>query len=96
MVAIHIWLGLSASSSLTVLLTLGGSLFGTIVTVLLPVMFYNKAWSSSGSFPSIYSHRSYIIVLNYFVLVLGTIVGAIGFWGALKQVMGTMDSATAK
>lgn len=81
-VAILIFLSLSASSSMTVLLTLGGSLFGTIVTILLPVMFYNKAWSQS-SYPSIYSHRSYLIIVNYFVLVLGTIVGAIGFWGAL-------------
>ena len=81
-VAIIIFLALSASSSMTVLLTLGGSLFGTIVTIFLPVMFYNKAWYQT-SYPSMHSHRKYIIYLNYFVLFFGTIIGAIGFWGAL-------------
>ena len=89
-VAIIILLAISASNSMTVLLTLGGSLFGTIVTILLPVMFYNKAWYQE-SYPSIYQHRHYIIIANYAVLILGIVVGAIGFWGALQQVIGTFN-----
>ena len=30
--------------SITVLLTLGGSLLGTVVTIIIPVMFYNRAY----------------------------------------------------
>ena len=79
--------------SINLILQISGSISGTIITVIMPVLFYNRAYTDSdknmmrdlGS-PGT-DKRSKVKMFNLLVLAVGCWVGAIGFYIAGKEVM---------
>lgn len=59
--------------NINILLQVSGSISGTIITVIMPVVFYNKAYSET-------NERSGIQMFNNLILIIGCLVGLIGFY----------------
>ena len=73
------------------MLILGGSILGTIVTIIIPIMFYNRAYSSElkhlrldKNDEDLNDNRKIIKVLNIVVLIIGITLGSFGFVKAVQ------------
>ena len=81
--------------NINIMLILGGSILGTIVTIIIPVMFYNRAYSNEDKHlgldknvsADLKDNRKIIKVLNAIVLVVGITIGTFGFVKAVQEVM---------
>lgn len=62
-------------------LSLTGSFTGTLISIVVPVLFYNKAYESKKE------KRKWIIRLNYAVLTIGSVIGSIGFVDSITKVI---------
>eukprot|EP00347_Sterkiella_histriomuscorum_P009027 403342809 len=65
--------------NITIMLSLIGNLCGTIISVILPVLFYNKAFEKS-------EKKKNIKKFNIVYLLFGTTFGVIGLIDTLKQI----------
>lgn len=71
--------------NINILLQVSGSINGTIITIIMPVVFYSRAYSDTdknllrdlGS-PN-EDTRAGVKILNIFVLIIGTLIGITGF-----------------
>ena len=78
-------------------LTFGGSCIGYTVTVVIPVLFYNAAYSEDRSKSCLeidsesnqlkIKKRRLIIKLNYVVLLVSFAISSVGFIDSIKEIV---------
>ena len=80
--------------NINVMLILGGSVLGTIVTIIIPILFYNRAYSGDLKHLSLDKSdeerqdiRKSTKVINYIVLIVGVTIGSFGFVKAVQEVI---------
>ena len=83
--------------NINILLTLCGSILGFALTIVIPVLFYNAAYSEdrsrsrgeveSAAYQKKVSRRRMIIKINYVMLVVGFLVSALGFTDVIKELV---------
>lgn len=71
------------------ILALSGSVAGTITSVVVPVLLYNKAFEVKD--PGATDSRKSIKRINWVVLVLGTAIGLLGLFDAIRQIRSPHD-----
>ena len=83
--------------NINILLTFCGSVLGFALTILIPVIFYNAAYSEtksrsrgeveSAEYQKKITRRRVVIKINYFVLLTGFVVSALGFVDVVKELV---------
>ena len=80
--------------NINVMLILGGSILGTIVTIIIPILFYNRAYSGDLKHLNLDKSdeerqdiRKSTKIINMIVLVVGVTMGSFGFVKAVQEVM---------
>ena len=84
--------------SLNIMLAIGGAILGTIVTVVIPVMFYNKAYADEEvnhgkdkSTAESKSNRKFLRRFNYLIMTMGISVSMVGFVNTIKNIMNGVE-----
>mmetsp|Transcript_17683 Transcript_17683/g.29891 ORF Transcript_17683/g.29891 Transcript_17683/m.29891 type:complete len:105 (+) Transcript_17683:1452-1766(+) len=80
--------------NLNVLLAIGGSVLGTLVTIVIPIMFYNKAYSDDDlknaekdlSGESKKESRKTIMRFNSLILFIGVFISGCGFISTIEDL----------
>lgn len=65
--------------NLEYILTIMGALVGTTLTILFPILIFNKAYRNTGKF-------SFVIAFNWFVFALSIVIGSLGLYHGIKQL----------
>ena len=88
--------------NINTMLVIGGSIIGTLVTIVIPVLFYNRAYSDdeknlikhSGDDVSM-SRRKMIRRINYCVIFIGVSISALGLLNAIQDLLKGRTKLTA-
>ena len=63
--------------NLEYILTIMGALVGTTLTILFPILIFNKAYRNTGKF-------SFVIAFNWFIFGLSIVIGSLGLYQGIK------------
>ena len=66
--------------SVSVVLSISGCITGTLLSIIFPVFYFNKAFKDS-------ENKSYLRKINYFVLVIGSAFGTIGLIETIRDLL---------
>lgn len=65
--------------NLEYILTIMGALVGTTLTILFPILIFNKAYRNTGKF-------SFVIAFNWVIFALSIVIGSLGLYQGIKQL----------